>query len=105
MWTGPSILAAILIGEVSYLLFTARAVPLAGVVEPRQVGIVLFGPYLIGTELASVLLLSGLVGTYHLGWREEEKKELERGTDTDEGRVDAGRDLIHAGSRRSDRST
>ena len=29
----------------------------------------LFGPYLLGVELASMLLLAGLVAAYHLGWR------------------------------------
>jgi len=33
------------------------------------VGIVLFGPYLLGVELASLLLLSALVGAYHVGRR------------------------------------
>ena len=27
----------------------------------------LFGPYLLGVELASMLLLAGLLGAYHLG--------------------------------------
>jgi NADH-quinone oxidoreductase subunit J len=36
-------------------------------VQPRQVGALLFGPYLLGVELASMLLLAGLVGAYHLG--------------------------------------
>jgi NADH-quinone oxidoreductase subunit J len=31
------------------------------------VGIGLFGPYVLGVELASMLLLSGLIGAYHLG--------------------------------------
>jgi len=30
---------------------------------------VLFGPYLLAVELASTLLLAGLVGAYHLGRR------------------------------------
>ncbi len=34
---------------------------------PKQVGIALFGPYVLGVELASMLLLAGLVGAYHLG--------------------------------------
>ena len=38
-------------------------------IGPRDVGASLFGPYLIGVELASMLLLGGLVGAYHLGWR------------------------------------
>ena len=35
--------------------------------SPKQVGIALFGPYVLGVELASMLLLAGLVGAYHLG--------------------------------------
>jgi NADH-quinone oxidoreductase subunit J len=31
------------------------------------VGIALFAPYLLGVELASLLLLSGLVGAFHIG--------------------------------------
>jgi NADH-quinone oxidoreductase subunit J len=67
IWIGPSILAAILIGEVAWLVAGARA-PDTGtvVVGPKEVGILLFGPYLIGVELASMLLLGGLVGAWHL---------------------------------------
>jgi NADH-quinone oxidoreductase subunit J len=36
-------------------------------VTPKQVGIALLGPYVIGVELASMLLLAGMVGAYHLG--------------------------------------
>ena len=36
-------------------------------VEVKEVSISLFGPYLIGVELASILLLAGLIGAYHLG--------------------------------------
>ena len=38
-------------------------------VAPKQVGIALFGPYVLGVELAAMLLLAGLVGAYHLGRR------------------------------------
>ncbi len=41
-----------------------------GAIEPKQVGIALFGPYLLGVELASILLLAGLVGAYHLARRD-----------------------------------
>ena len=37
-----------------------------------EVGIALFGPYLIGVELAAFLLLGALVGAFHLGRREQE---------------------------------
>jgi len=76
MWIGPSILALILIAEVAYLLANpGTAVYGAAAIEPKQVGIVLFGPYLIGVELASMLLLGALVGAYHLGRHTPEKTE------------------------------
>ena len=72
IWTGPSILALLLLGELAYMLAGAggghRA---AGALEPREVGIALYGPYLVGVELASFLLLAGLVGAYHVGRRRE----------------------------------
>jgi NADH-quinone oxidoreductase subunit J len=70
MWIGPSILAAILIAEVASLLANApSSQPGMLAVDAKQVGIALYGPYVIGVELASMLLLGGLVGAYHLGWR------------------------------------
>ena len=32
-------------------------------------GLELFGPYVLAVEIASMLLLAGLVGAYHLGRR------------------------------------
>ncbi len=68
MWVGPGILAAILIGELFYLLSGAGQAINSAAVEPKQVGIALYGPYLVGVELASLLLMGALVGAYHLGW-------------------------------------
>ena len=74
MWTGPAILAAILLAELVYILVQpGGAEPPGGVISPRDVGKVLLGPYLLGVELASMLLLAGLIGAYHLGRREERK--------------------------------
>ena len=36
-------------------------------IGPKQVGISLFTTYLIGVEIAAILLLAGIVGAYHLG--------------------------------------
>jgi NADH-quinone oxidoreductase subunit J len=70
IWWGPAILAAILIAELIYIfIFTESQIPVPSVVGPEQVGFTLFGPYLLGVELASMLLLAGLVGAYHLGRR------------------------------------
>jgi NADH-quinone oxidoreductase subunit J len=69
-WLGPSILAAILLAELIYVFMTGSG-PLSGneQVGPKQVGMALFGPYVLAVELASILLLAGLVGAYHLGRR------------------------------------
>lgn len=72
-WIGPGILAAVLILELGYALGASphSAGQITAVqVSPKEVGISLFGPYLLGVELASVLLLAGLVGAFHLGQRE-----------------------------------
>ncbi len=68
MWIGPSLLALVLMAEFLYLLAQGGIAPLK-TIGPREVGASLFGPYLIGVELASMLLLAGLVGAYHLGHR------------------------------------
>lgn len=69
-WVGPGLLCAALVGELIYVL-AYHAGPGAGVrvLEPKAVGVALFGPYVLGVELASMLLLAGLVGAYHLGRR------------------------------------
>jgi len=75
LWTGPAILAVILIAELVYMVAGGRG-PLTGAayVAPKSVGIALFGPYLVGVELASLLLLAGLVGAYHLGRRDQQEE-------------------------------
>ncbi len=68
MWIGPAILSAVLVVELIYAL-AHGPVAMGGVSEvpPKSVGLALYGPYVLGVELASMLLLAGLVGTYHLG--------------------------------------
>jgi NADH-quinone oxidoreductase subunit J len=104
IWAGPAILACILIIEVLYMVRGSAASLGAGAVEPKQVGIALFGPYMIGVELASMLLLAGVVGAYHLGYRKVEKVEIQHDANTHEGRVAAGGDLVLAGADRSART-
>ncbi|MGD8360871.1 MAG: NADH-quinone oxidoreductase subunit J [Gemmatimonadota bacterium] len=68
VWVGPGILAALLLGELLWVLLQPG--PAAGVaVTPRAVGELLYGAYLVGVELASLLLLAGLVAAYHLARR------------------------------------
>ena len=72
MFIGPAVLAAILVGEIIFLLSSGESFVLRGhSVSPKEVGMALFGPYVLAVELASFLLLAGLVGAYHLGRRND----------------------------------
>jgi len=101
VWAWPSALATVLIIELVYVAAHVTG-PAAAmhVVTPKEIGISLFGPYAVGVELASLLLMSGLVGAYHLGrrvYREEERHSA----DTDARRAVSSGDLVHAGTDRT----
>lgn len=68
IWVGPVLLAVPLLAEMLWVIDagTRGAEVARAVVDARAVGIQLFGPYVLAVELASVLLLAGLVGAYHL---------------------------------------
>ncbi len=103
MWIGPCILSTILIAEVASLLSLAEVARQgAASVGPKQVGMTLFGPYLIGVELASMLLLGALVGAYHLGKRE--RLETQDVIDSDGTRTASGGDLVRTGAGRPSRA-
>jgi NADH-quinone oxidoreductase subunit J len=69
MWIFPSILCLALLAEMVYILSSGDRMLAGTVVTPKAVGIELFGPYVLAVEIASMLLLAGLVGAYHLGRR------------------------------------
>ncbi|MGD0657425.1 MAG: NADH-quinone oxidoreductase subunit J [Syntrophorhabdales bacterium] len=78
VWLGPALLTAVLIIELFYVVYSGpfpmiRVVP----TTPQEVAARLFGPYLLGVELVSVVLLLGLVGAFHLAYQLG-KKERER---------------------------
>jgi NADH-quinone oxidoreductase subunit J len=70
-WIGPALLSLLLLSELFYMLLPSD-LHAAGfrVISPKQVGIALYGPYLLAVELASMLLLGALVAAYHLGKHE-----------------------------------
>jgi NADH-quinone oxidoreductase subunit J len=69
-WLGPSVLALVLLGEIAWIADRMASLPMAArLVGPEEVGIALYGPYVLGVEAASFLLLAGLVGAWHLGRR------------------------------------
>jgi NADH-quinone oxidoreductase subunit J len=67
IWIGPSLLALILFVELLLIVMLGGNAETGHVVDSKEVGIALYGPYLLAVELASLLLLAGLVGSYHLG--------------------------------------
>ena len=70
VWIVPSILSAVLLAEMIYLLLSFDIQKSEAVmIGPKEVGMSLFGPYIIAVELAAFLLISGIVGAYHLGKR------------------------------------
>jgi len=71
-WAWPAGLAFLLGLAMVWLLGSGDYSPQAAVagvqvVGAKEVGISLFGPYLLLVELASLLLLAALVAAYHLG--------------------------------------
>jgi len=79
MWKGPALLSLMLLGLLAYVLHGGNVWSAADTaVAPKTVGLSLFGPYLMAVELASILLLAGLVGAYHLARRDPATKEATR---------------------------
>ena len=79
--TGAAALTTVLMGEFIYVLVKGGTEAAAvGIVGPKPVGISLLTKYVIGVELASMLLLAGLVGAYHLGKRDGDRESKGRRT-------------------------
>ncbi len=74
-WLVPGIMSGLLLIELVLALSAAPGVTSGSAVIPKSVGITLFGPYVLAVEIASMLLLAGLVGAYHLGRRFIVRKE------------------------------
>ena len=66
IWIGPSLMAVPLLIEVLYAINLQQEQMAHTVVSAKEIGVALFGPYVLAVELASMLLLAGLVGAYHL---------------------------------------
>ena len=76
IWIGPAVLSAVLLGVMIYAIMGVNDQGIEGTaIGAKAVGITLFGPYVLAVELASMLLLAGLVVAFHLG-REERPGEL-----------------------------
>lgn len=76
IWIGPAILSAVLLVVIVYAILGVNDQGIDGAaINAKEVGIALFGPYVLAVELASMLLLAGLVVAFHIG-REERAGEV-----------------------------
>jgi NADH-quinone oxidoreductase subunit J len=67
IWFGPCLLALALLFELIYIINNVEQHNVTAInhISPKQVGSLLYGPYLLAVEIASFLLLAGLVAGYH----------------------------------------
>jgi NADH-quinone oxidoreductase subunit J len=75
----PAILSFILLAELIYIIVVTGSAQTpfdSATIDSKQVGLSLYGPYVIGVELSGILLMSGIVGAYHLG--RQKKKVVHR---------------------------
>jgi len=76
VWIGPGLVSAVLLAVMVYAILTVNDQGIDGTaISAKAVGITLFGPYVLAVELASMLLLAGLVVAFHVG-REERPGEV-----------------------------
>ncbi|MGV3346011.1 NADH-quinone oxidoreductase subunit J [Enterobacteriaceae bacterium LUAb1] len=68
VWIGPMFLALLLLMIVVYGILSVNDQNINGtMIDAKAVGISLFGPYVLAVELASMLLLAGVVVAFHVG--------------------------------------
>lgn len=66
VFVAPAIMAAILLGQLLNVIGQLDHTVDVSRVGVMEVSALLFGPYVLAVELASILLLAGLVAAYHL---------------------------------------
>ena len=79
VWIMPALLSAILLVEMVIIINSAQGAKTGTLIGAKQVGLTLFGPYVLAVEIASMLLLAGLVGAYHVGRRFRLKEQKPAG--------------------------
>ncbi len=67
VWIGPSVIAVLLLAQLVYVIDSPDIQDklTSNVINAKQVGALLYGPYLLAVEIASFLLLAGLIAGYH----------------------------------------
>lgn len=82
VWVGPALLSAVLLGVMIYAISGLNDQGIEGAaITAKAVGVTLFGPYVLAVELASMLLLAGLVVAFHVGREDRMGEVLSNRTD------------------------
>ncbi len=66
VWVVPAILTSVLLAQLLTVITQYDHELALTTVDVMEVSALLFGPYVLAVELASILLLAGLVAAYHL---------------------------------------
>lgn len=66
VWIVPAILTSVLLAQLLTVIAQYDHELALTTVDVMEVSALLFGPYVLAVELASILLLAGLVSAYHL---------------------------------------
>jgi len=66
VWIVPSILTSVLLAQLLTVMTQYDHELALTTIDVMEVSALLFGPYVLAVELASILLLAGLVAAYHL---------------------------------------
>ncbi len=66
VWLVPALMILILLGQLVFVLWQQQTDMTPVEVGVRKLSILLYGPYLLAVELASMLLLAGLISAYHV---------------------------------------
>lgn len=77
-WIGPAILTLVLLAEIGYVLvnYYSASTDNIRVIGPAEISDSLFTGYILAVELTGMLLMSGIVGAYHIG--KEKRREYHR---------------------------
>lgn len=71
IWIGPSLLSLILLIEFAIVFSTINENIDPVRIAPSQVGTALFTQYLLGVQLAGIMLMAAVIGAYHLGKKKQ----------------------------------
>lgn len=79
VWVAPAVLSIVLLVELLFIISDVNGPVSVRSVSPKEVGLSLFGPYVLAVEISAMLLLAGLVGSFHLGRRYLERDYSDKG--------------------------